>query len=148
MRERYLVRNERAAWRVYEGEAVILSPEDSVLHTLNAAGTVVWTAADGATSWSETVGRVARAFGRRPAEIEAALDAFVTDLEARGLVTTLEHPGPIADIATAAAEPHPEAPRPWEEPRLLSETVFETTALACAKLPAGGGKCNVFAKLS
>ena len=144
MRERYLVRDERAAWRVYEGEAVILSPEDSVLHTLNATGTIVWTAADGATSWSEIVGRVARASGRRAAEVEPDLLAFVAELEAQGMLSDADAPG------TAASIPPEVTPTlaGWEPPRILSEAVFETTALACAKLPAGGGKCTTFSKTS
>ena len=37
MPERYLARNPDVAWRVYDGEAVILLPENSSLNTLNAA---------------------------------------------------------------------------------------------------------------
>jgi hypothetical protein len=32
--------------------------------------------------------------------------------------------------------------RKYEPPEILSQKVFETTALACGKLPGGGGKCN------
>ena len=32
--------------------------------------------------------------------------------------------------------------RKYEPPEILSQEVFETTALACGKLPGGGGKCN------
>jgi hypothetical protein len=38
--------------------------------------------------------------------------------------------------------------RPYEPPRIVSEQIFETTALACAKRPAEGGKCNLRAKSS
>jgi hypothetical protein len=31
--------------------------------------------------------------------------------------------------------------RPYEPPAIVSEQIFETTALACAKKPAQGGKC-------
>lgn len=40
--ESVLVRNERLAWRVLDGEAVILFPEAGTLHRLNATGTVMW----------------------------------------------------------------------------------------------------------
>ena len=36
-----------------------------------------------------------------------------------------------------------QARRPYEPPAIVSEQIFETTALACAKRPAQGGKCNV-----
>ena len=32
--------------------------------------------------------------------------------------------------------------RPYEPPAVTSEQIFETTALACGKKPAQGGKCN------
>jgi len=35
-----------------------------------------------------------------------------------------------------------QARRPYEPPAILSEQIFETTALACSKRPAQGCKCN------
>ena len=32
--------------------------------------------------------------------------------------------------------------RKYEPPQILSQAVFETTALACGKLPAQGGTCS------
>ena len=38
--------------------------------------------------------------------------------------------------------------RPYEAPAIASEQIFETTALACGKKPAQGGKCGTFRKAS
>lgn len=38
--------------------------------------------------------------------------------------------------------------RPYEAPAIVSEQIFETTALACGKLPAQGGKCTTRPKAS
>ena len=38
--------------------------------------------------------------------------------------------------------------RKYEPPEILSQQVFETTALACGKLPAQGGVCNTNKKTS
>jgi hypothetical protein len=38
--------------------------------------------------------------------------------------------------------------RPYEAPAIVSEQISETTALACGKLPAQGGKCNARPKAS
>jgi len=38
--------------------------------------------------------------------------------------------------------------RPYEAPAIVSEQIFETTALACGKRPAQGGKCNARPKAS
>lgn len=41
-----------------------------------------------------------------------------------------------------------QARRPYEPPAIVSEQIFETTALACGKRPAQGGKCNARPKSS
>ncbi len=46
--ETILARSESLAWRVLEGEAVILYPEEGTLHRLNESGTRVWEQLDGA----------------------------------------------------------------------------------------------------
>ena len=49
------------------------------------------------------------------------------------------------DKPGATAEP---ARRPYEPPAIVSEQIFETTALACAKNQGQGGKCNARPKSS
>lgn len=96
MPEGYPAQNPKAAWRVYDGEAVIVSPEDSRLHTLNAVGTLIWEAADGRTALEAIVARVCDAFevDRATAARDAA--AFVDSLTRRGLLTMLDAPRPAA----------------------------------------------------
>jgi hypothetical protein len=95
MVDEYPEQNPRAAWRVYDGEAVIVSPEDSTLHTLNAVGTVIWESADGRTAMEAIVARVCDAFevDRATAARDAA--AFVESLCRRGLLTVLDTPRPV-----------------------------------------------------
>jgi hypothetical protein len=38
--------------------------------------------------------------------------------------------------------------RPYEPPMVLSEAIFETTALACGKIPGQSFRCNAKPKLS
>jgi hypothetical protein len=40
------------------------------------------------------------------------------------------------------------AKRPYEAPAIVSEQIFETTALACGKRIGQGGKCNTRPKAS
>ena len=96
MAERYPEQNPRAAWRVYDGEAVIVSPEDSTLHTLNPVGTVIWEAADGRTALEAIVGRVCDAFEVDRATAARDAVAFVESLSRRGLLTVLDTPRPAA----------------------------------------------------
>ena len=48
-----LQRNERLAWRVLEGEVVVLYPEEGTLHRLNGTGTRLWELLDGQRSLSD-----------------------------------------------------------------------------------------------
>jgi hypothetical protein len=90
----YPVQNPRAAWRVYEGEVVIVSPEDSTLHTLNPVGTLIWEAADGRTELASIVGRVCEVFDVDRATAARDTTAFVDQLCRRGLLTVLDAPPP------------------------------------------------------
>lgn len=51
-----------AAWREVDGEVVIISPEDSVLHELNATASFIWKQATGETSTEEISARLAGEF--------------------------------------------------------------------------------------
>ena len=92
MPDHYPEQNPKAAWRVYDGEAVIVSPEDSTLHTLNAVGTVIWEAADGRTALEAIVARVCDEFEVDPATAARDAAAFVESLTQRGLLTVLNTP--------------------------------------------------------
>ncbi len=92
MPEGYPAQNPRAAWRVYEGEAVIVSPEDSTLHTLNPVGTFIWEAADGRTPLGAIVERVCAAFEVDHASAARDATTFVELLCRRGLLTVLQAP--------------------------------------------------------
>ena len=96
MADGYPEQNPKAAWRVYDGEAVIVSPEDSTLHTLNAVGTVIWEAADGRTAMASIVARVCDAFEVDRATAARDTAVFVDSLCRRGLLTVLDAPRPAA----------------------------------------------------
>lgn len=96
MTEPYLTQSPRTAWRVYDGEAVILCPDDSTLNTLNAVGTLIWELADGKTPASAIVARICEEFDVEPEQAERDTTAFLAKLRARGLVT-------ISDTAQSAS---------------------------------------------
>ena len=92
MADRYVLQNPLAAWRVYDGEAVIVSPEDSTLHTLNEVGTLVWEAADGRTSLAAIAARICERYEVDAPAAAHDVDAFVDALLERGLITVLDAP--------------------------------------------------------
>jgi hypothetical protein len=90
--DRYPLQNPLAAWRVYDGEAVIVSPADSTLHTLNEVGTLVWEAADGRTPVAAIVARLCSQYDVETPEAERDVEAFVERLREKGLITLLDAP--------------------------------------------------------
>jgi hypothetical protein len=96
MRDEYPSRSQLTAWRVYDGQAVILCPDDSTLNTLNAIGTLIWQAADGQTPLSAMVARICAEFDVEPARAERDARAFIDELSRRGLLTVSEFPSEVA----------------------------------------------------
>lgn len=90
MRDTYPLQSPRTAWRVYDGEAIVLSSDDSTLNSLNAVGTMIWESADGKTPVSAIVARICDEFevDREQAEHDAL--AFIARLRERGLLSLSE----------------------------------------------------------
>jgi hypothetical protein len=79
-------RQKEVAWRLIDGEAVIITPSDSTMHSLNESGTRIWELING----NRTLGEVAEAV-----QVEFDVDAdrarkdtlwFVECLAKKGLV--------------------------------------------------------------
>ena len=90
MADRYLIQNPQVAWRVYDGEAVIISPDDSTLNTLNAVGTLIWEGADGKTSVSAIVNQICEKFDVEAEQAEQDSAVFIEKLCQRGLLLVSE----------------------------------------------------------
>jgi hypothetical protein len=75
------------AWRVIEGEAVILAVDTKVLRGLNAVGSRVWELIDGRRSVDEIVDTIVAEFQVEPGQARADVDAFLHQLAATRLVT-------------------------------------------------------------
>ena len=82
-----LSRSPRTAWRVIEGEAVILSLDTKAFRGLNPVGSRVWELIDGRRSVDEIVEAIAREFDVAPERAAEDVRAFVRALLDRGLVT-------------------------------------------------------------
>jgi len=90
MPETYLTQSPRVAWRVYDGEAVILCPDSSTLNTLNPVGTLIWESADGKTPTSAIVARICEEFDVDPEQAERDTTDFIAKLSGRGLLSVAE----------------------------------------------------------
>ena len=90
MRDAYPMQSSRTAWRVYDGEAVILCSDDSTLNTLNAVGTLIWESADGKIPVRTIVATICEQFDVEPERAERDTLAFLAELRERGLLTITE----------------------------------------------------------
>lgn len=81
-----LAKSPTTAWRVIEGEAVILSMDTKVLRGLNPVGSRVWELIDGQRSVEEIVGVIVREFDVSHEAAAGDVGSFIQELLDRGLV--------------------------------------------------------------
>ena len=89
----YIARSNKIAARVLDGEMMIMSSRDSTLFNLDELGTLIWQAADGATSLEDIVTqKICREYEVEPAEALTDAEAFVRDLAEHGILQISESP--------------------------------------------------------
>ena len=76
---RRLRRHPDIAFRVIDGQAVIVVPATQSMHTLNEVGTFIWQQCDG-KSVDEIVRLVVAEFDVKPSAARKDLDSFIRDL--------------------------------------------------------------------
>ena len=97
----YIARSHEIAARVLDGEMMIMSARDSTLFNLNEVGTMIWQAADGATTIEDiVVKKICLEYEVEPAEALKDADAFVRELAEHGILRLSDQP-----IAAPAAAP-------------------------------------------
>lgn len=85
--DRYITRDPDAAWRVFEDGAVIVSPTESVMHSLNQVGTRIWELADGTLTLTEILDMVVDEFEVDRAQAEKDITEFCQVLSDKGMIT-------------------------------------------------------------
>lgn len=79
-------REPSAAWRVVDGEAVMVLPSTGKVHTLNGVGTRFWELVDGQRTIAEIATQLADEFDAPPDRIAADCRGFAAELNERGLL--------------------------------------------------------------
>jgi len=86
-------RNPKLAWREIDGEVVIISPDDSVLHELNETASAVWRHIDGKLPLGEIVKTLAETYDAPVETVQADVEELAADLTAKNLLLTSEGEG-------------------------------------------------------
>ena len=95
-----------AAWRIVDGEAVIVHAASSAYYGLNSTATFIWESIVSAPLASEDVtDRVTARFGVPSDAVRDDVEAFLRSLEAEGLAREATG-APVAPPAVAAAAPN------------------------------------------
>lgn len=90
---------EGIAYRIIEGEAVLINPETGIVFVLNQTGSFLWQQFDGTKSIREIAETVQQTFAVPYADAEYDLLEFLRELEARELIRCHppnDYPPPIA----------------------------------------------------
>lgn len=88
----YLTQSPKTAYRVIDGEAVVISLDSSMLYSLNSVGTLIWGMSDSRTSIERIVDKICEEF-----EVERELAQkdcleFIQDFADKGLLVMEEKP--------------------------------------------------------
>jgi hypothetical protein len=83
---RYKLRDADLDWREVEGELVALDLRESRYLAVNRSGRVLWGALAAGATHEELVASLVQEFELEPDKAAADVDAFTSELEARGLL--------------------------------------------------------------
>ncbi|MCP4501583.1 MAG: PqqD family protein [Deltaproteobacteria bacterium] len=84
--------------RCVDGQALVITPQDSTLHTLNETGTYIWEQSDGTRTLSDIVKLLCEEYGDDEGEsidvnaIRTDAETFVKDAEKKGILRVLSAP--------------------------------------------------------
>ena len=92
--DKYLVQNPANPARVIEGEAVVITPDDSQLHSLNEVGTFIWERADGSRTVAQIVDELCQCFEVDRAQAARDVVAFVDQCCQKKLMLLQDAAGP------------------------------------------------------
>jgi hypothetical protein len=90
--EHYLVRSPFLAWRIIEGEAVVISPQERELHNLNEVATDIWRMADGSRTLRQITQELSQTYEIAPEEALPDVLAFAQEMVEKGIAFLSDRP--------------------------------------------------------
>ncbi len=85
-------KNPILAWREIDGEIVIVSPNDSVLHELNETGSFVWKRLDGRRPAAEIAAGLAEQYDVAVEDALRDIETLLRELASRQLLIPADNP--------------------------------------------------------
>jgi hypothetical protein len=88
----YICQNPDTPARTLDGEAIVITPDDSVLHTLNDTATFIWDRADGTRTLQAIADEMLEEFEVDAETLQREAISFVEDAVRRGLLLASDQP--------------------------------------------------------
>lgn len=95
MWNQYPAQNPDTPARTVEGEAIVITPEDSTLHTLNETATFIWDRADGTRTLEAITQEMLETYEVEEQILRTDAQEFVTLAVEKGLMIIHDQPSPI-----------------------------------------------------
>jgi hypothetical protein len=93
MLDQYVAKNdEETAYRIINGEAVVVNLKENTFHTLNPVATFIWEQADGQIKAKQMIERICREFEVDWETAEKDCLEFLGKLVSKGLVVLSQNP--------------------------------------------------------
>jgi Coenzyme PQQ synthesis protein D (PqqD) len=124
--ERLQVNAPTVAWEAVDGEVIVINLGTGTYYSLDAAGALLWEGVAAGATVSDCVAAVRERYEGEEAVVRSALDQFVADLQAEGLVVAASSddsrdnprdPGAAPGFASSGSAENGER-APFEAPRL------------------------------
>ena len=86
----YLTQNPEIAYRVLDGDAVIVNPSSSMLYSLNSMATLIWEMSAEKTALADIIDRIEAEYEVERAVAEEDCLKFVRDFLDKGILLAVE----------------------------------------------------------
>jgi hypothetical protein len=107
--------NPQAIHETIDGETIIIDLASGTYYSLRGSGSEIWNALGSGEPLDALVGRLTETYDADPAEIVAALEAVLGDLEAEGLVASTNGAASLEIPAEGSRGDEPFAPPKLEK---------------------------------
>ena len=95
MWEKYPRQNPDTPTRTIEGEAVVITPDDSQLHNLNQTATLIWERANGTQSLEEIFKEMLATYEVEENELRTDILEFIEESQSKGMLELFESASPL-----------------------------------------------------
>lgn len=90
--DEYVMRCDELAWRIYDGEAVLMSEDGSQIHMLNKVSSFIWELADGKATVGNIVTKICDRFDVERDTAQADTVEFIQELVDKNLLKVSSQP--------------------------------------------------------